>query len=48
MAGVAQVEVSGDEAAWLAGETDTLTVAEAVILGHTLAVKTSVETFVGE
>ena len=43
--GVATVVVSGDEAAWLAEETDTLTIAQATILGYTVAAKTSVETF---
>ena len=43
--GVASVTVSGDAAAWLATETDTLTVAQATILGYTVASKTSVETF---
>jgi hypothetical protein len=43
--GRATVTVSGDAAAWLATETDTLTVAQATILGYTVASKTSVETF---
>lgn len=43
--GKASVVVSGDEAAWLDTETDTLTVAEATIMGTTVAAKTSVETF---
>lgn len=43
--GKATVVVSGDEADWLDTETDTLTVAEATILGYTIASKTSVETF---
>lgn len=43
--GRGSVVVSGDEADWLDGETDTLTVAEATILGYTVAAKTSVETF---
>lgn len=43
--GRATVVVSGDEAAWLDTETDTYTVAEATILGYTVAAKTSVETF---
>lgn len=43
--GKADVVVTGDEAAWLDTETDTLTVAEATILGYTVAAKTSVETF---
>jgi hypothetical protein len=43
--GVATVVVSGGAAAWLAAETDTLTVEEATILGYTVAEATSVETF---
>lgn len=43
--GLATVVVSGDAADWLDTETDTLTVAEATILGYTIASKTSVETF---
>jgi len=43
--GVANVVVSGSAHAWLATETDTLTVAEATILGYTIGAKTSVETF---
>lgn len=43
--GRAKVTVSGNEAAWLAEDTDTLTVAQATILGYTIASKTSVETF---
>lgn len=43
--GKATVTVSGDEQDWLDTETDTLTVAEATILGATVAAKTSVETF---
>ena len=43
--GVASVVVSGDAQDWLNAETDTLTVAEATILGYTIAAKTSVETF---
>jgi len=43
--GRATIVVSGDAAAWLDTETDTLTVAEATILGYTIAAKTSVETF---
>ena len=39
------VTVSGDAADWLNTETDTLTVAEATIMGYTVAAKTSVETF---
>lgn len=39
------VVVSGDAEAWLDTETDTLTIAEATILGYTVAAKTSVETF---
>jgi hypothetical protein len=43
--GKAVVTVSGDAADWLDTETDTLTVAQATILGATVAAKTSVETF---
>lgn len=43
--GKATVVVSGDAQDWLNTETDTLTVAEATILGYTIAAKTSVETF---
>lgn len=43
--GRASIVVSGDAADWLDTETDTLTVAEATILGYTVAAKTSVETF---
>jgi len=43
--GRASVVVSGDAQAWLNAETDTLTVAEATILGYTVTAKTSVETF---
>lgn len=43
--GRAVVVVSGDAEAWLNTETDTYTVAEATILGYTIAADTSVETF---
>jgi hypothetical protein len=43
--GKATVVVSGDAQDWLDTETDTLTVAQATILGYTVAAKTSVETF---
>ena len=43
--GVGSIVVSGDEAAWLATETDTLTIAELTIRNATVATKTSVETF---
>jgi hypothetical protein len=43
--GKATVTVSGDEAAWLDTETDTLTVAELTVMGYTVTAKTSVETF---
>jgi hypothetical protein len=43
--GCAAVVVSGDAAEWAGAETDTLTVAQATILGYTVAAKTSVETF---
>lgn len=44
--GKVEVTVNGDAANWLATETNTLTVAQATILGYTVANKTSVETFV--
>ena len=44
--GRASVVVSGDAQAWLNAETDTLTIAQATILGYTVAAKTSVETFI--
>lgn len=43
--GKATVVITGDAQAWLNSETDTLTVAQATILGVTVAQKTSVETF---
>lgn len=43
--GQAAVVVSGDEAAWLDTETDTLTVANISVLGYTVTGGTSVETF---
>jgi len=43
--GTAIITVTGDAAAWLEGEKDTLTVAEATILGYTIATKASEETF---
>lgn len=43
--GRASVVVTGSAHAWLNAETDTLTVAQATILGYTVASKTSVETF---
>lgn len=43
--GKATITVTGDEQDWLNTETDTLTVAEATILGYTVSAKTSVETF---
>jgi hypothetical protein len=43
--GVATKVVSLNAAAWLATETDTLTIASTVILGKTLPSVTSVETF---
>lgn len=43
--GTVTVTVSGDAQDWLNTETDTLTVAELVVLGYTLTAKTSVETF---
>lgn len=43
--GKASVVVTGSAHEWVAAETDTLTVAQATILGYTVAAKTSVETF---
>ena len=43
--GKATVAVSGDAAAWLNTETDTLTVANITVLGYTVTGGTSVETF---
>lgn len=43
--GKATVVITGDAQAWLNSETDTLTVAQATILGVTVAQKTSVETW---
>lgn len=43
--GRAQVVVSGDAAAWLDTETDTLTIADIDIMGYTVTGGTSVETF---
>jgi len=43
--GKATVVITGSVHSWLNTETDTLTVAEATILGYTIAAKTSVETF---
>lgn len=42
--GRARVVVSGSAAAWLDTETNTLTIAQATILGNTVAAKASVET----
>jgi anti-sigma factor RsiW len=44
--GIATTTVSGDAAAWLAAETDTLTVASLTIYGETITGGTSVQTFV--
>ena len=44
--GVATVVVSGDAMAWLAAETDTLTVSNITIMGYTITGGTSKETFV--
>lgn len=44
--GKAVVTVSGDAAAWLATETDTLTVGNITVMGNTITGGTSVETFV--
>lgn len=43
--GKASVVITGSAHNWLNTETDTLTVAQATILGYTVASKTSVETF---
>lgn len=43
--GKATITVTGDAQDWLNTETDTLTVAEATVLGYTVSAKTSVETF---
>lgn len=44
--GEAVVRVTGSAHAWLVGETDTLTVAQATIMGATVSAKTSVQTFI--
>lgn len=44
--GVCKVVVSGSAAAWVAGETNTLTLANKTILGQTVTGGTSVETIV--
>lgn len=46
--GKARVVVSGDAAAWLANETDTLTVSDLTVMGYTVTGGTSVQTFVAE
>lgn len=46
--GRAEIVVSGDAEDWVDEDTNTLTVAEATILGYTVASKTSVETIVAE
>lgn len=43
--GRASIEIIGDATDWLAGETDTLTIASVDIMGNTIAGATSVETF---
>lgn len=43
--GVATIVVSGDEAAWIADETNTLTIANITVLGFTVTGGTSVGTF---
>lgn len=43
--GVCTVVISGDAQAWLADESDTLTVANLTVLGYTVTGVTSVETF---
>jgi MOSC domain-containing protein YiiM len=44
--GQATIVVSGDAAAWLAVETDTLTVSNLTVMGYTITGGTSVQTFV--
>jgi hypothetical protein len=44
--GVASVVVTGSAHAWLENETNTLTIAQATILGYTVTSKTSVETII--
>lgn len=44
--GKASVEISGDATDWLAGETDTLTVANVEIMGNTITGGASTQTFV--
>ena len=44
--GQAIVVVTGDTAAWLAAETDTLTIGNITVLGVTVTGGTSVETFI--
>jgi len=44
--GEARIPVSGDAAAWLATETDTLTIGNLTIYGETITGGTSVQTFV--
>jgi hypothetical protein len=46
--GVCTVVVSGDESAWLADETNTLTVSDLTILGYTVSGGTSVETIIAD
>jgi hypothetical protein len=43
--GIAKIVMSGNAAVWANGETATLTVAQLVVLGYTLAQKTGVLTF---
>ena len=43
--GVATVVISGDAQTWAANETDTLTIANATVMGYTVTGGTSVETF---
>jgi len=45
VAGVGSIEITGDVAAWLDTETDTLTIAALSIRSATVATKSSVETF---
>lgn len=46
--GIASVVVSGTAAAWIANETNTLTISNLTIMGYTVTGGTSVETIVAE
>lgn len=45
VAGQATKVVNGNAANWLNGDTDTLTIAQATVMGYTVTQKTSVQTF---